>query len=91
MPTTQSKFIETALDPKSAHRSSLALNFAIYYASITALFHNPIATIHVALPSNKTVLLRRYSDALNQLLLGAEFISSPDFTGLQALAIYAVR
>lgn len=90
MPTTQSNFISTALDSKSAHRSLLALNFAIYYAAITALCYDPNDDFQVALPNSKTFLLKRYSDVLDQLLLGAGFISSPDYTGLQALAIYAV-
>lgn len=40
IPTVQSTVVATILDPRSARSSTVALTFAIYFATITALCHD---------------------------------------------------
>lgn len=87
IPTTQSAVIATILEPRSAGQSMLALTFAIYYAAVTAL--SPEAW--TSLPVERSVLLVRYKNALDALLLSTESMNRPEMIALQALAIYVVR
>jgi hypothetical protein len=89
LPTVQSTVVATILDPRSAHPSTVALTFAIYYAAATALRHDDSCN-PVDLPWEIPVLLKRYQTALDRLLLSPDLISRPDIVGLQALAIYVV-
>ncbi|EEA26447.1 hypothetical protein EYB26_006155 [Talaromyces marneffei] len=87
IPTVQSIFVETILDPKSAQSSIVALTYAIYFAAVTALCHDDSEPM--ALPSEKHELLKRYKKSLDQLLMATELMNRPELVSLQALAIYA--
>jgi hypothetical protein len=90
IPTVQSIVVATILGPRSAHPSTtLALTFAIYYAAVTALCHDGDDQ-PVDLSCDKTVLLKHYQTALDQLLLTPDLMSQPDMLGLQDLTIYVV-
>ncbi|KAJ5362202.1 hypothetical protein N7541_003046 [Penicillium brevicompactum] len=85
IPTIQSAVIATILDPKSANLSMVALTFAIYFAAVTTLGH---CDEPIDLPVERSILLKHYKAALDQLLLVTEVMNRPDITALQALAIY---
>lgn len=87
-PTVQSMLLETILDPKSAQSCVLALTYAICFAAVTALCHDDVVCI--PLPYEKTMLLKNYKKALDQLLMATELMNRPELASLQALAIYAV-
>lgn len=88
IPTVQSTVLATLLDPRSAHRSTVMLTFAIYYAAVTVLYYSDDE--NVDLGCEKPVLLKRYQTVLDRLLVTPDLMSGPDITGLQALAIYVV-
>lgn len=87
IPTVQSTVIATILDPKSAQ---LSLTFAIYYAAITALYYDDNNHETIELPDEKTVLLTRYQQAVNRLVVTSDSMAQPNILHLQALAIYVV-
>ena len=88
IPTVQSTVVATILDPRSARSSTVALTFAIYFATIT-----PFVMIIIMNPLTfpaKMVLLKRYKMALDRLFLVTDLMNQPEMTALQALAIYVV-
>ena len=89
IPTVQSTVVAaTILDPRSARSSTVALTFAIYFATIT-----PFVMIIIMNPLTfpaKMVLLKRYKMALDRLFLVTDLMNQPEMTASQALAIYVV-
>lgn len=89
IPTVQSTVISTILEPRSARSSTVALTFAIYFAAVTALFHDN-TNDPIDLHWEKTTLLKRFKISLDQLLLVTDLMNQPEMMTLQALAIYVV-
>lgn len=89
IPTVQSTVVATILDPRSAPPSTVALTFAIYFAAVTALYHDDNHE-PIDLPCEKAVLLKRYKTCLDQLLTVTNLTERPEMAALQALAIYVV-
>lgn len=87
LPTAERTFYTVLNDPASASSENLALCFAIYYASVTALPPNEV--LHITGEDTGKVL-NRYRMYLEQSLAQAEFLDNPTITLLQAMAIYAV-
>ncbi|KAF5699724.1 hypothetical protein FMUND_14631 [Fusarium mundagurra] len=85
IPTAETIVYIVTSDPTKASNENLALCFAIYYASVTAL--PPDEVLNITGEDNKQALLR-YRMCLEQSLAQANFLDNPTITLLQALAIY---
>ncbi|PNP54673.1 hypothetical protein FNYG_15616 [Fusarium nygamai] len=85
IPTAETIVYTVTSDPAKASNETLALCFAIYYASVTAL--SPGEVLDINGEDNKQALLR-YRMCLEQSLAQADFLDNPTLTLLQALAIY---
>ncbi|OAL21793.1 hypothetical protein AYO22_07735 [Fonsecaea multimorphosa] len=88
VPTVQTTVVATILDPRSAQPSTVALTFAIYYATVTALVHDSTNNEPIHLPCEGLTLLSRYKACLDQLLTVNDLLIHFEMTSLQALAIY---
>ena len=89
IPTAQFIVVATILDPRTAPSSAVALTFAIFFAAVTALCHDK-NNERFGLPYEKSILLKRYKESLDRLLLVTDLMNRPELTALQALAIYVV-
>ena len=87
IPTVQSMVVNTIVSPQSVEPSSLALVFAIFFAAVTSLSHNELATFT---HSSYRILLAQYATGLNLALLMGDCLNNPKVSELQALATYAV-
>ncbi|EXM14109.1 hypothetical protein V3481_007357 [Fusarium oxysporum f. sp. vasinfectum] len=85
IPTAEIIVYTVISDLAKASNETLALCFAIYYASVTAL--SPGEVLDITGEDNKLALLR-YRMCLEQSLAQADFLDNPTLTLLQALAIY---
>ncbi|KAF4339303.1 hypothetical protein FBEOM_6717 [Fusarium beomiforme] len=85
IPSAEMLVYTVTSDPTKASNENLALCFAIYYASVTAL--PPEEVLNITGEDNKQALLR-YRMCLEQSLAQADFLDNPTITLLQALAIY---
>ncbi|KAL4723551.1 hypothetical protein ACLX1H_009189 [Fusarium chlamydosporum] len=85
LPTSETILYTVTRDPAKATIENLALCFAIYYASVTAL--NPDEAFDVT-GEDRKLALQRYKICLEQSLAQADFLDNPTITLLQALAIY---
>jgi hypothetical protein len=87
LPTAETVIYTVTSDPSKASNENLALCFAIYYASVTAMGPNEV--LDTTGEDNKNALLR-YRMCLEQSLAQADFLDNPTITLLQAIAIYGV-
>lgn len=87
LPTSETILYTVTRDPAKATIENLALCFAIYYASVTAL--SPDEALDVT-GEDRKLALQRYKICLEQSLAQADFLDNPTITLLQALAIYTV-
>lgn len=87
LPTAETVIYTVTSDPSKASNENLALCFAIYYASVTAMGPNEV--LDITGEDNKKALLR-YRMCLEQSLAQADFLDNPTITLLQAIAIYGV-
>ncbi|EMT63097.1 hypothetical protein FOC4_g10013301 [Fusarium odoratissimum] len=85
LPTAETVIYTVTSDPSKASNENLALCFAIYYASVTAMGPNEV--LDTTGEDNKNALLR-YRMCLEQSLAQADFLDNPTITLLQAIAIY---
>jgi hypothetical protein len=85
IPTAETVIYTVTSDPNKASNENLALCFAIYYASVTAM--PPDDVLNITGEDKKQALLR-YRMCLEQSLAQADFLDNPTITLLQALAIY---
>ncbi|PCD34846.1 hypothetical protein AU210_007441 [Fusarium oxysporum f. sp. radicis-cucumerinum] len=85
LPTAETVIYTVTSDPSKASNENLALCFAIYYASVTAMGPNEV--LDITGEDNKKALLR-YRMCLEQSLAQADFLDNPTITLLQAIAIY---
>ena len=91
-PTTNQRLLllETQLNPSKCrfHASGLdAVAFAIYFAAIHTLSHPSCMTLF---GEERRLLLERFKNDLEDLLVQADFLNSSDIVTLQALTIYIV-
>ena len=89
IPSIQSLIISAILSPELAASSTIVLTFSIFYAAVTALYHDGLHEI-TEFQWDKSELLRRFRTALDRLLFTADIISRPSLVELQALAIFVV-
>jgi hypothetical protein len=87
LPTVEIKMYSIIDNPAVASLDDLALNFAIYFAAISALDDGEA---QVTLGQDKQTLLLWFKLGLEQSLAHGDFLNSPTVTGLHALAIYLV-
>lgn len=87
LPTAETTLYTVANDPASASNECLALCFAIYYASVTAL---PPEEVLDLTGEDAKQALYRYRMCLEQSVAQADFLDNPTINLLQALAIYVV-
>ncbi|KAJ5119166.1 fungal-specific transcription factor domain-containing protein [Penicillium atrosanguineum] len=86
IPTTQSSMIALIADPSQTVSSFSALAFAVYFAATTSLTEDEISSIS---PENRSTLLERFKNGLNQIIIELNLFNEPDVTTIEAIAIFA--
>ena len=87
IPTTQSSMIALIADPSQTTSSFSALAFAIYFAATTSLSEDEISKIS---SESRSMLLEKFKNGLNQIIIELNLFNEPDVTTVEAVAIFAV-
>ena len=87
IPTTQSSMIALIADPSQTTSSFSALAFAIYFAATTSLSEGEISKIS---SESRSMLLEKFKNGLNQIIIELNLFNEPDVTTVEAVAIFAV-
>lgn len=86
-PTDQVKVYSTIDDPEAAPLDNLALNYAIYFASMVSVEDSEAQVI---LKGDKSMLLLQCKSGLEQSFAHGGLLDQPTLAGIHALAIYLV-
>lgn len=87
-PTVQQMVLDASTNIENIPRSTEALIFAIYLASVVSLSDQECESI---MGEPKLVLAERYSISTQQALTNAEVLRSSNLVVLQALTLFLVR
>jgi len=88
IPTVQGQIIEASSKLEKVSKPIEALMFAIYLMAVTSMEEDHVRR---QFDEQKTILISKYHQALQQALINAGFMRTNDLTVLQAYTLYLVR